>query len=646
MFKKISLAVMALIFGMSSCSEESCDHVTGGSGEFSTAIVGNWYEEAENEEMRFSESGKLYDRYANYSHCGETEGTWEYDSKNNKLTYTFPFMGEMKFIDWTVKDLKENSFTLSSSKEGMHKVERIVEEYTLNVGETVEIKCGEFGTWIYGSKNERIASVNPRTGVIKAEGEKGITYIKVSNLATTNLGKVSETSVWVKVTVGDNRADLWHDYVGLIGLDYASVTKALSSLGTPVAGTDGYSYAYGHTIHDVADSTNVFLCPEDNLTNEIQLVLKESVPESAVLSYMNSHYYKMTGNDSYVYFSSSSDPETSKAIVVYNKQQRRIVFCETQHFFEKAHVKELWENFVPLFGANQAAVKKAMGEYGYKFLMSDASYSKDGSDYYTISGNKYITMVGFVFNPDKQVSEFWLYMDTTSDANDVYKYLLAKYKEEKTESSKTSLVFYNDDKTMKVVFDLKNGTLTYTKLSMKQHETPKKEMLGTYYEALYMNHDQIVSQYGAPYQEDGTSMYYVVGSENVSLVSFVLDSNTGRCKNAMLLLTEQTTLSTVVDYFNSKYYKFDKGTAADGSQYAWVNKSTFAESTMGITYFPKDKMVIYVLLKDPLTSRMDDVSSLVKRDSASFAKLRSKAKAIVRSAKKVKRSIVVNRKNR
>lgn len=636
MFKKISLAVMALIFGMSSCSEESCDHVTGGSDELSTAIVGNWYEEAENEEIRFSESGKLYDRYANYSHCGETEGTWEYDSKNNKLTYTFPFMGEMKFIDWTVKDLKENSFTLSSSKNGMHKVEKIVEEYTLNVGETVEIKCGGFGTWIYGSKNERIASVNPRTGVIKAEGEKGITYIKVSNLATTNLGKVSETSVWVKVTVGDNCADLWHDYVGLIGLDYASVTKALSSLGTPVAGTDGYSYAYGHTVHDVADSTNVFLCPEDNLTNEIQLVLKESVPESAVLSYMNSHYYKMTGNDSYVYFSSSSDPETSKAIVVYNKKQRRIVFCETQHFYEKAHVKELWEDFVPLFGANQAAVKKAMGEYGYKLLMSDASYSKDGSDYYTISGNKYITMVGFVFNPDKQVSEFWLYMDTTSDANDVYKYLLAKYKEEKTESSKTSLVFYNDDKTMKVVFDLKNGTLTYTKLSMKQHETPKKEMLGTYYEALYMNHDQIVSQYGAPYQEDGTSMYYVVGSENVSLVSFVLDSNTGRCKNAMLLLTEQTTLSTVVDYFNSKYYKFDKGTAADGSQYAWVNKSTFATSTMGITYFPKDKMVIYVLLKDPLTSRMDDVSSLVKRDSASFAKLRSKAKAIVRSAKKVK----------
>lgn len=636
MFKKMSLAVMALVFGMSSCSEESCDHVTGGPDELSTAIVGNWYEEAENEEMRFSESGKLYDRYANYSHCGETEGTWEYDSKNNKLTYTFPFMGEMKFIDWTVKDLKENSFTLSSSKNGMHKVERIVEEYTLNVGETVEIKHGGGGSWRYLSQNERIASVDSISGVIKAEGEKGITYIKVSNLATTHDQSSSKKAVWVKVTIGDNCADLWYDYVGLIGLDYAGVTKALSRLGTPVAGTDGYSYAYGHTIHGVANSTLVYLCPEDKLTDEIQLVLKESVPESAVLSYMNSRYYKMKEDDSYVYFSSSSDPETSKAIVAYSKQQRRIVFRETQHYYENAHVKELWKDFVPLFGANQVAVKKAMGEYGYKFLMSDASYSKDGSDYYTISGNKYITMVGFVFNPDKQVSEFWLYMDTTSDANDVYKYLLAKYKAEKTESSKTSLVFYNDDKTMKVVFDLKNGTLTYTKLSMKQHETPKKEMLGTYYEALGMSHDQIVSKYGAPYQEDGTSMYYVVGSENVSLVSFMLDSNTGRCKNTVLLLTEQTTLSTVVDYFNSKYNKFDKGTAADGSQYAWVNKSTFATSTMGITYFPKDRMVIYVPLNTATSSSSNGVASLMKRDSASFAKLRSKAKAIVRGAKNVK----------
>ena len=142
------------------------------------------------------------------------------------------------------------------------------------------------------------------------------------------------------MTVGDNCADLWYDYVGLIGLDYADVTKALSSLGAPVFTAAG-SFCYHHTFHDVVDFTNVFRCPKDYLTNKIELQLKKSVPESAVLSYMNSHYYKMKEDDSYVYFSSSSAPETSRAIVVYDKQNGRIVFYETQHFYEKAHVKEL-----------------------------------------------------------------------------------------------------------------------------------------------------------------------------------------------------------------------------------------------------------------------------------------------------------------
>ena len=47
-------------------------------------------------------------------------------------------------------------------------------------------------------------------------------------------------------------------------------------------------------------------------------------------------------------------------------------------------------------------------------------------------------------------------------------------------------------------------------------------------------------------------------------------------------------------------------------------------------------MVIYVPLNTATSSSSNGVASLMKRDSASFAKLRSKAKAIVRGAKKVK----------
>ena len=85
MKKKLSLIALAMTIGMTSCSDDECNHDPIDNGGYE--IVGSWYEEAENEEMRFSENGTFYDRYANYLRCAEVEGRWEYDKKNKKLTY-------------------------------------------------------------------------------------------------------------------------------------------------------------------------------------------------------------------------------------------------------------------------------------------------------------------------------------------------------------------------------------------------------------------------------------------------------------------------------------------------------------------------------------------------------------------------------
>ena len=72
MKKILSLIALAITIGMTSCSDDECDHGIIIDGD----IVGSWYEEAENEEMRFGESGPFYDRYANYLRCAEVEGRW------------------------------------------------------------------------------------------------------------------------------------------------------------------------------------------------------------------------------------------------------------------------------------------------------------------------------------------------------------------------------------------------------------------------------------------------------------------------------------------------------------------------------------------------------------------------------------------
>lgn len=632
MKKILSFVAMAMTIGMVSCSDDECNHENSGSVPV-VSIVGSWYEEAENEEMRFSENGTFYDRYANYLRCAEVEGRWEFDSKNNKLTYNYPFMGQTQFVDWTVKNLTDLSFTISSSTVADHNLEKIVESYDLNVGKTATIEFPEtnpdYSVTSYTSNNERIASVTS-DGVIKAEGEKGITYIKVNT---------TKTNVWVKVTVGDNCSDMWFDYVGLMGLDYSNMRKILSSLGDPYSGEDGYSFGFIHQLHDVADITKVYLCPEDGMVTEVQLLLKESVPEAEVLSYMNSRYYKMGESGSYVFYSSVENQELSKAIIAYNKSEKCVIFNETQHFLHYPHVVDLWTDFVPLFGSDKNQVKSAMDEYGYSFLMSDFNYSKDGSDYYYITGNAYAQMVGFVFNPDEQVSEFWVYMDTKSDANDVYDYLCAKYTEYESESSQYELVFYNDDKSMKVTFDLMNAAVVYTKLTMKQHEA-NNEILGNYYEGLGMTHDQIVAQYGTPYSDDGSMMFYIVGTNYVNLAVFYMDTETNKCKSAALTINESVSTSIIVDYLNSKYTIFANGTAADGSQYAWTNGSSVAESTLGIIYYPEDRMVVYQPLGSAANAKAVTIAiGSILLDTEFIDKTKSKNSSILKTKKEIKKSM-------
>ncbi len=455
--KKINLFIaIAMAVCLSSCSDDSCDHKTSGeNSDQALSLAGSWYNEELCEEDTYSESGTFYMRYAIIKRCGQAKGTWELDSKNMRLTWTYPFMGRMMFNDWKVKNFKELGFTIASDKNGTHEYGKIVETYTLNVGETAAIQFSanypDYTVYSYTSKNERIASVSA-DGLIKAEGEKGTTYIKVAT---------SDGDAWVKVIVGDNCADLWYDYVSIIGMDYTGMANTLRELGSPESGSDGYSFRYWLQLHDMIDCLNVFLCPEDGLVTDMQLVLKDGVPEVEVLSYMNSRYYKQSESDAYVIFSTLKDLQASKAVVAYDKTKNMVLMLETQHFL----------------GLHETV--------------------------------------------------------TTTD------------------------------------------------------------VFGTYWEDLGLTRDQLTAKYGAPYQEEDGMMYYVVGTDYVNLACFKIDATSQKCTHSLITINESVDTSTVVDYYNSKFNKYANGTAADGSQYAWIDGATVAESAVGVVYYPNDRMVVY-----------------------------------------------------
>lgn len=438
MKQKLFLIALAITIGMTSCSDDESNN---GYNSGEPPIIGSWYEEAENEEIRFSENGTFYDKYCNTIRSEEIEGRWEYNSKNSKLTYTYSFMGKTEFVDWTVKNLKELSFTISSTEVADHNLEKIVETYKIEVGETATIRFSSifpsYNVKSYASNNPRLASVN-ENGEIKAEGEKGTTYVKIS----TDKG-----NVWVKVVVGDDCLDLWYDYQSLIGKNYSTVRKVL---GIPsINGEDGYSYGFILSdYHDYAEEIDVFLNTNTGLVEEIALVLKSSVPESKILTYMNTHYYTYSALGTY-YYITTPDIETSKAVIKYDKDNMCVRFLAPENY--------IWPDYSNTFGLTTDQIVDRYGELFYGML-----------PYYAIS-NIYAEAIYFYIDKiTNKVTAYQLYIKPSVTAESLHKLLSSKYNYFKStntqfgyrdgsnqETSKIMLV-YDFEKATVICYDLEN----------------------------------------------------------------------------------------------------------------------------------------------------------------------------------------------
>ncbi len=460
--------LISLVFLLSSCSKDnsSSDEPISTEKFDSSQLVGSWYEETMNEEIRFNQNGTYYDRYSCVLRSGEIEGRWECNPEGKQLVYRYFYMGQTQEDTWTIKSINQSSFVIGNNYAYLV-LEPIVESYVLKVGQTIDLHSGTYGA-IYSSKNERIVSV--KDGCLRAEGEKGTTYVKV---------QTGDVNSWIKVTVGDNCPDLWWDYVSLLMCDYNTMWNTLKPLGEPLLGDDGYSFGF-KTLDDVVKEVDVLLCSEESLVTEIGLLIKESVPESTILSYLKAHYYPISQNKEFAFYSSSEIPDESKAIIGYDKSNRVVWIFEMEHF---------------------------------------------------------------LYNP---------------------------------------------------------------------HE---EDILGSYYEDLGLTTKDIISKYGTPVSQTGNVILYIIGTEYIDYAGFYIDENTDRCILSSIFINENISVSAIVSHLNSLYTIYENGTTSDGSQYAWINGKSFANSTFGIIYHPEDNMVSYQMLNNQSSkSRMTKEEFSFKND--------------------------------
>lgn len=183
------------------------------------------------------------------------------------------------------------------------------------------------------------------------------------------------------------------------------------------------------------------------------------------------------GPSYFTYIEQGKPEDDSKYRVVlekkYNEDLDSYTYFLSYNLRQKFYPQDenLWADFTSLFGADANTVNSTVKGLGCSYSFSDYSYSVNGSDYYYIENNNYADLVGFVFNTDNQVSQYWVYFKPAK-VNEAYNYLAKKYTAATSESTEYTYVFYNDNKNLKVVLDLMNGAVIYTKLDMKQHQTP------------------------------------------------------------------------------------------------------------------------------------------------------------------------------
>lgn len=560
---------MLTVFTVVACNDD-CNHdIDTPITPQNNSIVGSWYEEEVNEEMRFSSSGTFYDKYSNTKQAYETEGRYELSADGRKLTYTFNFMGQTQFADWTVTNMDELSFTIKSTKVGYHVLEKIVETYNMKVGEIVQVSFPNdypnFTVQSYVCKNDRIASIS-EDGQITANGEKGTTYIKV---------ETDNGNAWIKVVVGDECLDLWYDYISLIGQNYSQV-KAV--LGNPHQNDGDQGYFYALELHDIVQQVSLWLNPRTRTVETFNLILKDGIPSEVILSYMESRYYKYKEIGKSIQFTNKSSLENSIALIEYHQESGTIIINDLYSYFN------LWPDFTSIFGADSVGVRKAADDMKLTFVFNDKSYSPNGSDYYTDDYGAYMNMFGFVYNSKNQMFEYWAYMFEDTDMALVASVIGNTYVYDESESSQGHLIWYNKEKTVRVELNAKNCCVIYRDLTLEG--LPKWP---DYTSAFGMTLDDLESTYGELYYGI-LPMYYIV-NDFVEYVYFNVDDNTGKTTAYLLNLNKGFSINEIHEYLSSIYtfYKVND----TNTQFAYCDGETRDTSKIQVVFNAESGTITY-----------------------------------------------------
>lgn len=576
-------------FAVASCNDD-CDHGFDGGGINSDILVGSWYEDTQNEEDTYSPSSAFYGKYCNKLVQGEGQGTYRLDSERNRLTWSYHVNGMGMTSDWKVRDITKYQF-VQYSDVAVLTYGKIVETYNMNGGATQQINFTELNVQGYESTNENIATVSS-SGLIKATGEKGTVYIKV---------KCLEATVYVKVIVGEDYPDLWIDYSSLLGEDYAGMKNMLGDPDKANENNNGYSlYVYVTELHNILGGLRISINSDTHKIDQVDMIIKEGVPQEELLAYMNAHYFRLPGNYGTQYhYSTSSDLEKSRAVYALETSTTsddgsRTILIMKEDLYEELMNTDPVPRFSKFFGLNKEQVNTVVDDRGWKYYDKFDNYSHNGSVAYTFAGYDYTNTIELVYNTDNVVSQCVVYMTSNTPDRLLLKYLNENYIEAENENTKLKHVYYNSEKTIKVEFEILTKALYFTDLTQKTFD---RVILGTYWKGMGLSKQQVIDMFGEPYSSgsgtDADNMTYIIFNDYIQYIYFYLDKTSGKVIQINMQLQDATNDNEIIAYLNKWYYFLESEDTAQGPRMRWLNAEKPENATLRATYYPDYNMMVY-----------------------------------------------------
>lgn len=448
--KKFLFLICTILITVS-CSDDTDESNT---LPISDKIVGEWvYDHIDDEgvweTMKFTSSGVFY--YSNinvgWKFSNDTNDGRYWVEDGNRLTGIYTLNGVSANIQMTFKNISDYSFTASfndGADVGTFTYSRLIDKVKIKPGQTITPSYSALvpsGINGYKSHKTSVAFVDASSGAITAVAA-GHTYIDV----------VTDEGTAVIEVISFDEDNMFEDF-----------SFALTKTIPEIVSIKGDTYLYRDDENGLVYASDDYLCDtvryitgayDKTHVEFVELILNDNVSSAKIKESLDNKYELIsTINDIYSY-KTDKNVNDLPMVLSYYKQTNSVVFFLLQP-------SDLWLDCSYLFGQTDNTVYNEMKEWGYTYYLSDYSYSKDGSDYYLVNGNDYVTMIGFVFNTEKKMCEYWAYLYESVDQKSVYNYLNYKYKKADTECTKSQYVFYDAEKRLKVVFDA-SGYVSYT----------------------------------------------------------------------------------------------------------------------------------------------------------------------------------------